>query len=140
MIASRVILRSARSLPDMDLPALTATAMALHRRFAAHARWRGARPWSRREIMEGFVVDVGALMKLVMAKEGVRPVNHVDRKLAHELADCLWSVLVLARLYEVDLGREFQRMVADVSEKLESPRKTTRPRRRRAVPRKRSRT
>lgn len=124
----------------MDLPALTATAMALHRRFAAHARWRGSRPWSRREIMEGFVVDVGALMKLVMAKEGVRPVNHVDRKLAHELADCLWSVLVLARLYEVDLGREFQRMVADVSEKLESPRQTTRPRRRRAAPRRRSRS
>ena len=30
-----------------------------------------------------------------------------DAKLAHELADCLWSVLVLARAYGVDLEQAF---------------------------------
>ena len=70
--------------------------------------------------MQGFVGDVGDLMKLVMAKDGLRSVDDVDKRIAHELADCLWSVLVLARLYDVDLQTEFLRMVEEVSTKLET--------------------
>jgi len=54
--------------------------------------------------MQGFVVDAGDLMKLVMAKAGARPTRTAG---AHELSDRLWSVLVLARLYDVDLEKEF---------------------------------
>ncbi len=57
--------------------------------------------------MQGFIGDVGDLMKLVMAKSGVRSGEDIDRRLAHELADCLWSVLVLAKLYNVDLASAF---------------------------------
>jgi NTP pyrophosphatase (non-canonical NTP hydrolase) len=61
-------------------------------------------------------------MKLVMAKAGARPVvGDVDAKLAHELSDCLWSVLVLARLYEVDLEREFLSTMRQLEEKLQRP-------------------
>src|SRR5690606_6525128 len=104
--------------PDMDLPTLTDKAMTLHQRFAAAARAKGRPEWSRDDIMQGFVVDVGALMKLSMAKRGVRDVADVDCKLGHELADCLWSVLVLARLHDVDLEKEFLAMIDDVSVKL----------------------
>jgi NTP pyrophosphatase (non-canonical NTP hydrolase) len=38
----------------------------------------------------------------------------------HELADCLWSVLVLARLYGVDLEGEFQHMTDDLQQVLTS--------------------
>lgn len=69
----------------------------------------GGRPWTREEIMQGFVGDVGDLMKLVMAKAGQRRIADADRKLAHELSDCRWSVLVLARQYDVDLEHEFLR-------------------------------
>ena len=88
--------------------------MEIHARFAAAAAHRGMRPWTREEVMQGFVGDVGDLAKLVMAKAGVRPVADVDRKLAHELSDCLWSVLVLARLYGVDLEREFPRTMDEI--------------------------
>ena len=72
-------------------------------------RWRKkcGREWTRNEIAQGFVGDVGDLMKLVMAKEGIREADDVNRKLAHELSDCLWSVLVLAEEYEVDLEQSF---------------------------------
>jgi NTP pyrophosphatase (non-canonical NTP hydrolase) len=53
------------------------------------------------------VGDVGDLMKLVLAQEGVRAIPDAESKLAHELADCLWSVLVLADLYGVDLEQAF---------------------------------
>lgn len=41
-----------------------------------------------------------------------------DRSLKHELADCLWSVLVLAQLYDVDPEKELLAMIGDASAKL----------------------
>ena len=68
---------------------------------------RGRR-WTNEETMLGFVGDVGDLAKLVMAQEGAREVQGGRAALGHELADCLWSVLVLANAYQIDLGHEFQ--------------------------------
>ena len=102
----------------MELTELTDRAWRLQECFAEQARTGGGREWSREEIMQGLVVDVGDLMRLVMAKAGNRPIDDVDRKLAHELADCLWSVLVLAKLYNVDLEKEFLATMADLEKKL----------------------
>lgn len=104
----------------MELNALSAHASALRQRFDQAARQAGKREWTNEEIMQGFVVDVGALMKLVMAKNGVRDVANTDEKLGHELADCLWSVLVLAKSYGVDVESEFLRMIETVSRDLTS--------------------
>lgn len=68
--------------------------------------------------MQGFVGDVGDLMKLVMAKSGVRSADNLDAKLAHELADCLWSVLTLAKLYEVDLEQAFLSTMNSIEAKI----------------------
>ena len=85
---------------------------------ATTAEAKGRRAWTREEVMQGFVGDVGDLMKLVMAKAGTRPIADVDKKLAHELSDCLWSVLVLAKLYEVDLENEFLATMDGLEKKL----------------------
>ena len=104
----------------MELAQLTDRARRLQERFAARAG--PGRAWTREAVMQGFVVDVGDLMRLVMAKAGSRPVADVDRKLAHELADCLWSVLVLAHHYDVDLEKEFLATMDEVEAKLARPR------------------
>lgn len=65
--------------------------------------------WTKENIAEGFVGDVGDLMKLILAKQGIREIDKVNDKLAHELSDCLWSIIVLAELYEVDLESSFIR-------------------------------
>lgn len=83
--------------------------------FARYEQRRVGRTWTREEIAQGFVVDVGDLMKLVMAKAGARHVDgDVDAKLAHELTDCLWSILVLAKLYGIDLEKEFLRTMDEL--------------------------
>ena len=87
---------------------LTERATEVRRLYAAHEVRIHGREWTERDLMDGFVVDVGDLMRLVMAKAGVRTVEDVDEKLAHELADCLWSVLVLAERLDVDLGAAFE--------------------------------
>ena len=51
--------------------------------------------------------DVGDLMKLVQAAAGVRAIPDARARLAHELADCLWSVMVLADLHGIDLEQAF---------------------------------
>ena len=63
--------------------------------------------WTRLQLAQGLVGDVGDLQKIAMAKEGLREMEDIDKKLAHELADCLWCVLVLADKYNVDIEKEF---------------------------------
>ena len=54
---------------------------------------------------------MGDLAKLVMAAEGARTANG---SLGHELADCLWSVLILAHKYDVDLAGEFDKTMDEL--------------------------
>jgi NTP pyrophosphatase (non-canonical NTP hydrolase) len=68
--------------------------------------------------MLGFVKDVGDLARLVQAKEGIREVEDLDAALAHELADCLWSLIVLAERYGVDLEHAFGRTMDELERRL----------------------
>ncbi len=70
------------------------------------------RVWSAKDHALGFVGDVGDLMKLVAAKEGVRSGVDIDSRLGHELADCLWSIFVLANHYDIELEKEFDRTMS----------------------------
>lgn len=78
------------------------------------------RTWTREEFMLGFTGDVGDLAKLVMAQEGARDVPGGREALGHELADCLWSVLVIANAYDVDLVAEFDRTMNELSTAIRS--------------------
>lgn len=91
----------------MDLTALSDRAWSIRQLYERLEAQRYGRSWTRQEVALGFMGDIGDLMKLFQAKEGVRNIAEADAKLAHELADCLWSVMVLARLYEVDLQSAF---------------------------------
>ncbi len=74
--------------------------------------------WTDSQIMEGFVVDVGELMELMMAKDGIREVDDLDKKIAHELSDCLYSILVLAKRLNINLEQEFLKTMAQLENKL----------------------
>lgn len=82
---------------------------------------KGENKWTFKEYMEGFVVDVGDLMKMIMAKANLRsyPVD-VDESIAHELSDCLWCVLVIAAELNVDIEKTFLNDRTDLINKLES--------------------
>jgi NTP pyrophosphatase (non-canonical NTP hydrolase) len=109
----------------MQLSALSSRAQAIRQLYDEQARRDGRRPWTAAEFAQGFAGDVGDLMKLVMAKQGLRPAPSgkpdLDAALAHELADCLWSVLVLADACNVDLESAFVRTMEDLEHKLRTP-------------------
>lgn len=77
--------------------------------------------WTNEEVALGFVGDVGDLAKLVLAENGKRIIPESKKKLEHELADCLWSVIVLANLYEIDLEQSFLDTMNDLEEHLSRP-------------------
>lgn len=76
--------------------------------------------WNEQQFMAGFVGDVGDLSKIIMAKHGLRAMDDVDEKLAHELSDCLWSILILAHKYNIDLGAEFQKNMKQLSARIDN--------------------
>ena len=102
----------------MDFTLMQERARAVRARYAEVEASTYGRSWTSEEIMLGFLGDVGDLAKLVQGKAGVRPREDLDDALAHELADCLWSVLTLADAYDVDLAAAFTATMDDLDEVL----------------------
>ncbi|MGW1409413.1 MazG nucleotide pyrophosphohydrolase domain-containing protein [Streptomyces sp. NPDC002403] len=98
----------------MSLDELQQQAMRVHDLYDQLNRRRRGRVWTREEFMLGFVGDVGDLAKLVMTEEGARDMPGGRAALEHELADCLWSVLILARRFDVDLEAAFRRTMTEL--------------------------
>lgn len=80
----------------------------------------GAKVWNAQDRMAGFVGDVGALSKLIMAKFNLRrgPEN-IDEELAHEISDCLWSILVIADELGIDLEQSYTKSIAELHTRIE---------------------
>ena len=93
---------------------MTERAMRVRSLFAEVDASHSRRTWTTDEVMLGFVGDVGDLAKLVLGKSGVRPRPDLDDALAHELADCLWSLLVLANEYEINLEGSFTDLMTEL--------------------------
>ncbi len=94
--------------------------MDIRKKYAEFETQKYGKSWTREQIMQGFVGDVGDLMKIVMTKEGIRESGDGDthQRLAHELSDCLWSVLVLADQYDVDLEKAFLGTMEELDKKI----------------------
>lgn len=104
----------------MDFKQLASRAAEIRAKYRELELSKYGRSWSDEEIALGFVGDVGDLMKLVQAKNGVRDIPDVDQKLAHELADCLWSILTLADQYQIDLEQTFLATMDEIEDRLDA--------------------
>jgi NTP pyrophosphatase (non-canonical NTP hydrolase) len=102
----------------MDLAILQTRAAAIAELYDRYNTAAGRGAWSTGDLALGFVGDVGDLAKLVMAVDGRREIEDARARLGHELADCLWSVLVLADRYGVDLVSEFTRMTDEIEQQI----------------------
>jgi NTP pyrophosphatase (non-canonical NTP hydrolase) len=91
----------------MDFQGMVDRALMVRKLYEERETQLYSSPWTKAEIALGFVGDVGDLAKLVIAENGKRNIENSHEKLEHELSDCLWSVIVLAHLHEVDLEVSF---------------------------------
>lgn len=91
----------------MDLQNIIDRALAIRKLYEEKERRLYGSPWTSEEIMLGLVGDVGDLAKLVVAENGKRDIENSHEKLGHELSDCMWSLIVLAKMNNVDLQQSF---------------------------------
>ena len=96
-----------------DLIKLQDRAMEIRRRYDELEKKRDGQPWSGLQLANGFKKDVSNLIELLEAK------NIDQKKLNHELADCLWSVLVIARKTGVDIERAFWTTMLELDDRLD---------------------
>ena len=104
----------------MTIEELQMRAMEIRSHYATLETRLYGKEWSTEEIALGLVGDVGDLMKLIVAKEGMRKIDDVDEKIAHELSDCLWVLLVLSKKYEVDLEASFLKTMDDLEQRIQT--------------------
>ena len=73
--------------------------------------------WPRGEYAKALAADVGALIKLTIAKDGLREVENVDEKLRHEFGDILSALIYLADKYDVDIEEAFWETIKTLEER-----------------------
>jgi NTP pyrophosphatase (non-canonical NTP hydrolase) len=64
-------------------------------------------PHTTTDIAQAFAGDVNNLIKLIEAEQGQRVIANSKEKLEAQLAHCLWSVVVLAQIHNVNLETAF---------------------------------
>ena len=104
----------------MEFRDLVQRAVDVRQQYAELEERKYGRAWTREEVIQGFVGDVGDLVKLAMAHSGIRNIPDAKQKLAHELADCLWSVLVLSEMYGVDIEHAFLQTMDELEQHIAS--------------------
>jgi NTP pyrophosphatase (non-canonical NTP hydrolase) len=98
----------------MDFEKIIERAKEIRKVNAKLAQNEGSKEWGLAERTQGLVGDVGDLVKLVMAKNSYRKYEDLDKRLAHELADCLWSVIIIADEAGVDLEKAFVETMKEI--------------------------
>jgi NTP pyrophosphatase (non-canonical NTP hydrolase) len=91
----------------MELQKLVNRAMDLRRQYEVKEKELYGTPATDEEIAQGLSGDVNNLIKLITAERGKRNIANSKVKLESQLAHCLWSVIVLAKMHNVDLGQSF---------------------------------
>lgn len=82
-------------------------------------RLEGYKTWGVNEYFQGLEGDVGDLAKLMLARRGfVFGARDTEKKIGRELADILWSVLVLADEMDTDIEKEFLLTLTRLEEKV----------------------
>ncbi|HEX8182397.1 MAG TPA: hypothetical protein VF575_02230 [Candidatus Saccharimonadales bacterium] len=104
-----------------DIQDLMRRAEEIRQKYEESNAKNGLEAWRIRDYAMGFGGDFGDLMKLVMAKENLRGISDVDAKLGHELADCLWSLFVIANHYGIDLEKEFLGTMDTITKRIDEP-------------------
>lgn len=102
----------------MEFNQLSYRAIVVRQHYAQLEQKRYGRSWTDEEIALGLVGDVGDLAKLVMAHNGIRNIAAANAKMAHELADCLWSIMVLSQCYGIDLEQAFLQTMDDLEKEI----------------------
>ncbi|KKT28629.1 MAG: MazG nucleotide pyrophosphohydrolase [Candidatus Yanofskybacteria bacterium GW2011_GWA1_44_21] len=90
----------------MTIKQLSKIAEEIKMAYAEGNRKKGRKIWAAPEYAQAFVGDVGDLLKYIVSYTD-NPTKAGYKKISHELADCLWSVIIIAQELGIDVEREY---------------------------------
>lgn len=96
----------------MQFSEIIQRAKQIREKYAALEKKQDGKEWTKEQIMQGFLGDVEDLKKILSSEV----IN--NDKLAHELSDCLWSVIILADKYQIDLKTSFMKTMDELDERI----------------------
>jgi NTP pyrophosphatase (non-canonical NTP hydrolase) len=102
----------------MELKEISDEALRIKKLYAEYEKNNFGRNWSKEEMFIGMVSDIGDLSRLVLAQEGVMKVEKLQENIEHEISDLLWSVLVLANEYGVNIEEVFLKNMKALEERI----------------------
>lgn len=91
----------------MELQKIIHRAMDLRRQYERKETDLYGSPSTAVDIAQGFAGDVNNLVKLIRAERGELEIANSRDKLEAQLAHCLWSVVVLSHMQDVNLETAF---------------------------------
>jgi NTP pyrophosphatase (non-canonical NTP hydrolase) len=91
----------------MSFETMKHKALEVRKLYADFEKKKYGRNWNNEELMLGLMGDIGDLAKLVQAQNNIRDIPEADKKIKHEISDCIWSLIVLADEYDIDIAKEF---------------------------------
>lgn len=94
-----------------DIKILEQRAMEIRRKYDELNRSKNGEAWDARKLAKGFKKDVSDLIEILDES------SFNEKKLSHELGDCLWSVLVIARKLDIDLERAFWTTMGEIEQR-----------------------
>lgn len=87
------------------------------------SRKKKKKVWGATEYAQGLAGDTGDLIKLLVLSDTNAKDKKLHNKICHELADCLWSVIVLAQELNVDIEKELLINMEYLKQKLDESKK-----------------
>lgn len=91
----------------MEFQKIINRAMGLRRQYEQREQQLFGSPSTSEDVAQGFFGDVNNVVKLVQAEQGKRSIANTRQQLESLLAHSLWSVIVLAKMHEIDLEQSF---------------------------------
>lgn len=102
----------------MDFKQASKLASGIRNRYEKLEKKLVGKNWTRGDIARGFIGDIGAAFKLMMAEDGLRTIDGSKEKLNHEMGDIIWSILVLCDKYNIDPEDAFQSTIDELEERI----------------------
>ncbi|MDP3996036.1 MAG: MazG nucleotide pyrophosphohydrolase domain-containing protein [bacterium] len=107
----------------MEFQHIIKRALEIRKKYSDLEKKKYGKEWDNEQVMKGFEKDIKDLKRLVTAEEKkkarVRDVMEVDSNLSHELADCLWSILILADRYGINMEKSFFGAMEEIEKKID---------------------
>jgi len=101
----------------MDIDKLQKRALEIREKYRLLEIKEDGREWSTEDLVKGFQKDVSDLLSLVQN-------NSSQEKIDHEISDCLWCVLVLAKRLNIDLKESFLKNMDKLEKRIEEDKKS----------------